>query len=118
MDRKLAQRLGQRVRDIRESKGFTQAQLAEMSGKSVEAISNFERGQTLPGVRTLSLLANHLGVSLRDIFDFGSQTTTSVEDGLADRARLLSRDDRQLASDFVDFLIARRRRSGRRHSDD
>ena len=110
MDPKVAKLVGVRIRKLREARGLTQAKLADLSGKSVETISNFERGQTLPGVGTLYQLANHLGVALKDLVDFEGAIVSPPDDGLAQRIRLLAKDDRRLAVDFVDFLAARRKR--------
>ncbi len=117
MDRKVPQRLSKRLRQLREARGLTQAQLAEIARKSVETISNFERGRTLPGVLTLSQLANHLGESVKDFFDFDTPMVVAKGDLVAERARLLSKDDRRLIAEFIDFLAARRRRSQKRYSD-
>ena len=56
--------LGQRMADIRRSKGISQLQLAEMADISKEHLSNLERGNKLPSAQTLAQIASALDVSL------------------------------------------------------
>ncbi len=65
----LAQQVGRKIKTLRESKGLTQAQLASLSLKSVETISNFERGKVVPGLVALETLAEKLGCSPSAFFD-------------------------------------------------
>jgi transcriptional regulator with XRE-family HTH domain len=51
------------VQRIRQKKGLTQEQLAEISGFSQQYISGLEQGQRNPTVVTLYELASALGVS-------------------------------------------------------
>lgn len=57
-------RLGERVRSARKRKGLTQAQLAELSGYSVQHISHIETGMTKLSIDCVVELANELTVSL------------------------------------------------------
>lgn len=68
MTQELGIQLGRRLKEIREARGLTQAQLAELSLRSVETISNFERGKTLPGLTTLEMLSQRLHVQMKDFF--------------------------------------------------
>ena len=54
--------VGQNVRRIRQKKGLTQEQFAEVSGFSQQYISSLERGRRNPTVVTLYELATALGV--------------------------------------------------------
>lgn len=56
--------LGQRIADIRRSKGISQLCLAEMADISKEHLSNLERGNKLPSAKTLAQIASALDVSL------------------------------------------------------
>jgi transcriptional regulator with XRE-family HTH domain len=55
--------VGRNVRRIRQKKGLTQEQFAEVSGFSQQYISSLERGRRNPTVVTLYELATALGVS-------------------------------------------------------
>ena len=55
--------VGRNVKRIRQRKGLTQEQFAEVSGFSQQYISSLERGRRNPTVVTLYELATALGVS-------------------------------------------------------
>ena len=59
--------VGGNVRRIRQKKGLTQEQLAEISGFSQQYISGLEQGRRNPTVVTLYELASALGVSPLDL---------------------------------------------------
>lgn len=60
---------GLRVQALRRRRGLTQEALAEAIGKSVDTISNVERGAGSPRVETALDIANTLGVTLAELFD-------------------------------------------------
>lgn len=74
---------GQRVQALRKGKGLTQEQLAEVIGKSVDTISNIERGFSSTRIKTAGDIAETLGVTLADLF---APISTSVEDGQREQA--------------------------------
>ena len=55
--------VGRNVKRIRQRKGLTQEQFAELSGFSQQYISSLERGRRNPTVVTLFEMASALGVS-------------------------------------------------------
>ena len=60
----LAEIIGIRVQAARKECGLTQEQLAEAIGKTVETVSNIERGVKLPGLLTLYAISEALDVEL------------------------------------------------------
>lgn len=56
------EQLGAAIRELRKAAGLSQRQLAENSGIAKQAITNIERGATLPTLRTLERLAIALHV--------------------------------------------------------
>jgi transcriptional regulator with XRE-family HTH domain len=59
--------VGRNVRCIRQAKGLTQEQLAEISGFSQQYISGLEQGRRNPTVVTVYELATALGVNYLDL---------------------------------------------------
>ena len=105
--------LGLRIKELREAAGLTQAELAMLSLKSVETISNFERGKTLPSVRTLVALARHLGCSPADLFTtltLEPRSSDPVAIAILNKGQLLGDEDKQLLGGFIDLLVDRSRR--------
>lgn len=65
---RLAFELGRAVRELRERRGWSQAQLAKASGMTQSAVARFEAGGTVPTLPVLERLAAALDVSLRVSF--------------------------------------------------
>ncbi|QMV71413.1 helix-turn-helix transcriptional regulator [Comamonas piscis] len=76
-DKPLAQLLGQRIAELRKSRQWTQAQLAERLQVEPETISRFERGASVPSLHTLESLAAILRVSIGDLL---AQSSTAPDD--------------------------------------
>lgn len=109
MNESVGKSLGQRIRALREAAGLTQADVAQLTIKSVETISNFERGKTTPSVHTLATLAQHLGCSVADFF-VGDVVTSRDVDPVAAKLSVLDDRDRRLVKGFIEMLIAEGRR--------
>lgn len=59
--------IGNRIKEIRNSKGWTQAKLAEKSGVEPSNISHIERAATKLSLPTMVNIANALNVTLDEI---------------------------------------------------
>ena len=68
-------RLGKRIREIRESLGTTQEQLAYRANISTSFLSHIERGTKKASLLTIEKLAEGLGVPIQDLF---SSTKTEI----------------------------------------
>ncbi|MGO9588131.1 MAG: helix-turn-helix domain-containing protein [Limisphaerales bacterium] len=66
----LQKKLGQRIANLRRAKKFTQEQLAEAVGCSVEFISLVERGVNAPSIAGLEKFARVLKVEVKALFSF------------------------------------------------
>jgi transcriptional regulator with XRE-family HTH domain len=110
--------LGKRLRQLRAQRGLTQAQFAELTRKSVETISNFERGQTLPSVQTLAQISRVLNIGIAELFDDKAPAFDPKSGApLAMKLSLLSTDDKELLLGMADFLHARTKSSKKRKRD-
>ena len=58
---------GQTIKNLREKKGFTQAELADKLGVSGKAISKWETAKGLPDIALIEPLANVLSVSVMEL---------------------------------------------------
>ena len=68
--------IGNRIKEIRMAKGWTQAKLAEKSGVEPSNISHIERAATKLSLPTMVNIANALGVTLDEIA-YGSLVKSS-----------------------------------------
>ncbi len=60
-------RIGKRISELRRSKDITQTALADMMGISFQAVSNWERGESMPDISKLCDLSRIFGVSIDEI---------------------------------------------------
>lgn len=89
----LKQIFGSNLRQARRAKGWTQADLAEAGGLSLDMIGRLERGTVGPSFETIEALAKALGVSAVGFF-----TGQFVKSGKpSDRANVLNRIVLQLS---------------------
>ncbi|MFS4437578.1 helix-turn-helix domain-containing protein [Paracoccaceae bacterium GXU_MW_L88] len=84
--------VGRRVQSARKAAGFTQHDLAEMIGRSVEAVSNIERGASLPPLDTLSAICIALDMELTDIISTSDEEVSGKRAGIEMVMLLLLRD--------------------------
>jgi len=61
--------LGRRIKELRNKKGLSQQELAEMVNIDQRSLSSIECGNTFPS-KSLIMLAHALNVSISDLFDF------------------------------------------------
>ncbi|MFD2418091.1 helix-turn-helix domain-containing protein [Amycolatopsis pigmentata] len=61
---RVAFELGKAVRELRESRNWTQVQLADAAGMTQPAVARFEAGGTVPTIPVLERLAHALGADL------------------------------------------------------
>ena len=64
----MAERLENRLRELREAKGLTQAQLADLIGVSRKTVNTVENGVFVPSTVVALKLARALGSSVEDLF--------------------------------------------------
>ena len=64
----MADGLGNRLRELREAKGLTQAQLADASGMSRKTVNTVENGVFVPSTIVALKLAAALQCTVEDLF--------------------------------------------------
>ena len=73
---------GATIKGLREKKGFTQAELADMLGVSSKAVSKWETGKGLPDITLIEPLSKALGVSVMELMSGDSITNKNVSANL------------------------------------
>ena len=73
---------GKRVRELRKAKGLTQEEFARIIDKSVDTISNIERGFSATKMSTAALIAHELGAELADLFTTAEKNTVLFSDDI------------------------------------
>ena len=64
----MADGLGNRLRELREAKGLTQAQLADLIGVSRKTVNTVENGVFVPSTVVALKLAGALGCTVEELF--------------------------------------------------
>jgi transcriptional regulator with XRE-family HTH domain len=98
--------IGHRIKQAREAKGLTQAQLAEKVGLSVSHISVIERGIKTPKLETLVDILNVLKVDanfvLTDVLSISNEIVSSF---LFDRLSAMPETHQKMILRVLDTLI-------------
>ncbi|MBD5153247.1 MAG: helix-turn-helix transcriptional regulator [Oscillibacter sp.] len=74
---------GERVKQYREAKGYTQEELAELVGVAKTTITGYERGNRAPDVAKIKKIAAALGVTGDDLLDTGTAPRPAAEISLS-----------------------------------
>jgi len=110
--------IGDRIRQLRQERRWTQAEFAEKLGVHQKQVSSYERGVNVPSTEILIKLAEAFNVTLDYLaFEAKGQTTKlTIQDGELLRRfeavdRLTERE-RGLAVEILDLVILRHRFEG------
>lgn len=87
---------GERIKQLRKNKGYTQQQLADLLGVSASAIGMYEQGRREPDNATLSKLCTAL------------DTTTDYLIGLSSVDNDISQDVNDVIDDFTKMLMSQK----------
>ncbi len=98
--------LGQRIRELRRSRGISQKQLAELTGLSQSFISTIERGEKNISINSLKKICSALGMSLSEFFNRdnlhnGSNSVINKMDELFEEIMKLTLEERSILRDFL-----------------
>lgn len=66
----LQQKLGKKIKTLRNDAGLSQEKLGELTGLDRTYISDIERGKRNPSLKSLQMLAKALKISISDITNF------------------------------------------------
>ncbi len=69
----IAKKIGEKIRVVRQQKGFTLKELSEKCGISTSMISKIETAQTLPPISTYANITSGLGISIGELFQLDLQ---------------------------------------------
>jgi transcriptional regulator with XRE-family HTH domain len=79
-NRVVVENVGQRIRELRKSRGLTQRQLQAVSRVSCSWVSRIENAQMIPSLGTLEKLSEAFGVGLNRLLDQEGSGKTILED--------------------------------------
>ena len=76
--------MGTKIKELRETTGMTQTELADKVGVSKSVVSAYEKGIRNPSNKTLQLIADTFGVSLLSFFEKGYFPNEAVTINITD----------------------------------
>lgn len=76
--------IGKKITDLRKANNMTQMELADKLGISFQAVSNWERGNTMPDISKLPELARIFQVSVDELLNGKASLVEAVLDGTVD----------------------------------
>ena len=76
--------IGKKITELRKKNNMTQMELADMLGISFQAVSNWERGNTMPDVSKLPELASIFHISIDELLNGKASLIESVIEGTVD----------------------------------
>ena len=71
--------IGIRVQGLRNKRGWNQDDLAEAIDRSIDTVSNIERGFSSTQIKTMYRIAEVFGVPMAELFDVGTPLPTDRE---------------------------------------
>lgn len=112
--------IADRIRQLIEKSGLTQAQIAERSGLTPAAVSHFVTGLRTPGTSSLRKLADALNTSAEYILGLDKVPTPTgpLAGAIFRNAQKLSNESLDLLKDFSDTLVQREERKKQREQTD
>lgn len=100
-------KIDQTIHNLRVEKGFTQEQLAEMLGVSMQAVSKWERGNAYPDITLLPELAEIFGCSVDRLLGYDRRSQKSVDGIIAEADRLRKEQRHDDAEALIAQMLAR-----------
>ena len=61
--------IGDRIKELRKKKGYTQQHVADITGIKVTAICHYEKGNRVPNIRNLIKIASALECDINEIIN-------------------------------------------------
>jgi transcriptional regulator with XRE-family HTH domain len=107
--------IGKTIRKIREQKGITQQQLAELVNMHRSNYSKVEAGERELSVTALAKVAKHFGMTLDELVNFKGKVPTEekIEDKTAmEQLKLISgldEEDKAMVFRLIDTIITKKK---------
>ena len=79
IDRAFLTRIGERIRELRQSRGLTMQQLADRASISRRLITQIEHGQANPSLVTITRIARELGTDFTNLLDGAASSASPME---------------------------------------
>ena len=98
---------GKQLKKIREARGYSQEDLAELVGLEYQTISRIETGFYFTSYENLAKIADALNVKIKDLFDYDEKDLSREEiiKSLNEKMQQLSSEKLQILKKIIDAVI-------------
>lgn len=98
-------KLGQRIKQLRITKGYSQDDLCDKIGIDPPSLSKFENGKNAPSLPTLIKIIDALEVQPNEVFDYSHfKSESELERDLINRYRKLTVEKKQYFYRLLSFI--------------
>jgi len=95
--------IGKKISNLRKEKNLTQVELADRLGVTYQAVSNWERGDSMPDIAKLSDLAEVFEISIDELLGHSKQTVI-IQDILEDKKVAVKDLDEETIEDVLPLV--------------
>ncbi len=106
--------IGRRIASLRRGKNITQTGLADMLGISFQAVSNWERGVSMPDISKLAELSNIFSVSIDEIL--GNSSVSDITEKVINNEEITLKEAESIKEIIPPELLKERVSDGERGS--
>lgn len=104
MKKEINVQIGQRIKSAREALGYTQEKFAEKIDRSVQYVSDLERGKVGPSIQTLINICNTLYVTT-DYILLGKTDNSSNRSKIPDVPAALTDEQKEVLIDGMRIIL-------------
>ena len=104
MKKEINVQIGQRIKSAREALGYTQEKFAEKIDRSVQYVSDLERGKVGPSIQTLINICNALYVTT-DYILLGKTDNSSNRSKILDVPATLTDEQKEVLIDGMRIIL-------------
>lgn len=106
---KISQRVGARIRVLRQQRGISQEQLAFKAGITPSYLGQIERGEKSPTIDSIDKVATALHVTLEELFSFEYAQPDFVDqqimENIAFQLRGRTKTEQEMVCNFIKQLL-------------
>ena len=99
-------KMGDKIKELRIEKGYTQEQLANDLSISFQAVSKWENGITYPDVQMIPKISAYFGITIDELFAISDETHFERIEVMIDEKTNISREEFDYAINYLDKNIS------------
>lgn len=98
-------KFGDRLKELRESRGLYKKDIGELLGVSITSVSGYENSTKKPQMDKLKILANFFGVTIDDLLGDEGVDSDELEESFPEGFRMIRRASKELSEEDKKKLV-------------